>query len=68
MLAAVDHDFDNVAGAHRYGSGCVSKLRKWRYAVGFVADINEYFLPGNLQHPSFENLVPGRRRQVAVIF
>jgi hypothetical protein len=42
-------------------------LRERRDSVGFISDIDENFAAGDLENPSFYNLVAGGRREMTVI-
>ena len=67
-MAALDHHLDQIAGMHRDGAAGIGELRERSDAVRLVADIDEDVAAGNLQDPAFQNLVPGGRRKMAVIF
>jgi hypothetical protein len=66
-MAGVDHNFHYIAWFYRVISGAIEEMRKRRYAVRLVSDIYIDIGAGDFEHSAFKNLVPRRRRQMAVI-
>ena len=67
-MAGFDHNLDDIAGFDGDVAGKVCELGDGGDAIGLVADVDEDFGGGDFQDLAFEDFIPGRRGEMAVIF